>query len=569
MAGRYRIALHLGMTACVLALAGCAAPPTQAPAGKPGKPDLVVMVSVDQLGTALFDRWRSRYRGGMARLEREGIVYDNAFQSHGLTETCPGHSVLLTGKMPGHTGIVGNSWYDGQTGKSVYCLADPAYRDASGDPKAMAVGPRNLVASTLGDWLKQASPASRVVAVTAKDRSAITLGGHRADASFWYVDGFGFTTYVGQGEDAAAKLAPVAVLNAKVQREDVPPPVWTYRHDECKAYEGTYRINGTDWKSTLPPQRPVKPGETARPVRALQIMDARTLEAAFTLIDHYRLGQRGVTDLLAIGFSATDFVGHGYGTNGPEMCEQMFLLDELMGRLLTRLEGLGVQVVLALGADHGGSDFVERMATQQDFPQARRVDGKAWLAAVNAELKSRLALAADPLASPDMIQFYAVGADRRQLAEPARTRVLEAALPVIRARPEVQAAFSLEELLAQVPRGVSPDELTLRDRFAQSVMRGRSGDILVAYRQGIAVAAPSFTSFIETHSGPYDLDRRVPVIFWWPKAPAQSRILPIATTDIAPTLAHIAGVPAPQDLDGRCLNLAGLGTAPCPVAAPR
>lgn len=569
MARRYRIALHVGMSACALVLAGCAATPAQAPQARPGKPDLLVMVSVDQFGTSLFNRWRSRYRDGLARLEREGIVYDNAFHSHGLTETCPGHSVLLTGKTPGRTGIVGNSWYDGRAGKDVYCLADPAYRDASGDPKAMAVGPGNLVASTLGDWLKQASPASRVVAVTAKDRSAITLGGHRADASFWYVDGFGFTTYVGQGEDAATKLAPVAALNAKVQREDLPPPVWTYRHEACKALEGTYRIGNTDWKSTLPPQRPAKPGETPRPVRALQIMDARTLDAAFTLIDHYRLGQRGVTDLLAISFSATDFVGHGYGTNGPEMCEQMFLLDELMGRLLTRLEQLGVKVVLALSADHGGSDFPERLATGQDFPQARRVDGKAWLQSVNAELRSRLSLAADPLASPDLIQFYAVGADRRELAEPMRTRVLEAALPLMRARPEVQAAFSLDELLAQVPRGVSPDEMTLRERFAQSAMRGRSGDILVAYRQGITLAAPSFTSFIETHSGPYDLDRRVPIVFWWPKAPAQSRILPIATTDIAPTLAHIAGVPAPSDLDGRCLNLADFGTGACPAAAPR
>ncbi len=108
--------------------------------------------------------------------------------------------------------------------------------------------------------------------------------------------------------------------------------------------------------------------------------------------------------------------------------------------------------------------------------------------------------------------------------------------------------------------------MTLRDRYAQSVMQGRSGDILVAYKEGTTVAAPLFTRFIESHSGPYDYDRRVPIVFWWPKAPAQVRGMPVTTTDIAPTLAHIAGIPAPGDLDGRCLDVPGSGAAPCPGA---
>ena len=172
-------------------------------------------------------------------LEREGIVYDNGYQTHGLTETCPGHSTLLTGKTPAHTGIVGNSWYDPDAGKNVYCLAAPEYTDARGDPKALKVGPTNLVTGTLGDWLKQVSPASRVVAVAGKDRAAITLGGHRADAAFWYIDNFGFTTYVAKGEDAAAKLAPVAARtiyrglkwSMEIDAKDVDSPPQKLRYE--------------------------------------------------------------------------------------------------------------------------------------------------------------------------------------------------------------------------------------------------------------------------------------------------------------------------------------------------
>ena len=58
---------------------------------------------------------------------------------------------------------------------------------------------------------------------------------------------------------------------------------------------------------------------------------------------------------------------------------------------------------------------------------------------------------------------------------------------------------------------------------------------------------------------PHDLDRRVPIVFWWPGAPAQTRMLPVATTDIAPTLANIIGITAPADLDGRCLDIGDFG----------
>ncbi len=560
----FRIAACTGALAV---LAGCAASvPRPPPAAAPAKPDLVVMVAVDQYSAALFNRWRSQYRDGLARLQREGIVYANAYQTHGLTATCPGHATLATGRTPAHHGLVGNAWYDGRAGRRVYCLAAPEYSDARGDPKALRVGPTNLVASTLGDWLKQASPGSRVVAVAGKDRAAITLGGHRADASFWYVEDFGFTTYVAKGEDPAAKLAPLAALNARVRNEYLPPPAWTYRHDECRALERVYRIGSTDWKSGLPPMVPAKPVEAAKPARALQVMDPLTLQAAFALLEHYRLGRRGVTDLLAISFSATDLVGHGYGTAGPEMCEQMYLLDDLFGQLLARLETLGVDVLLVLSADHGGTDFPERRALQGDA-QARRIDGSALLRQLNAQLRQRLDLAYDPLFALDPMQLYAVDAAGRRLVEPLRSRVVDVALAALRARPEVAQAYALEQLLATPPRPVAPDAMTLRERFAQSVRAGRSADIVLAYQPGLVLVPARPTRYVTGHPGPYDPDRRVPIVFWWPGAPAQDRILPVATTDIAPTLAHLLGIAAPADLDGRCLELADFGTGPCPAAA--
>ena len=38
----------------------------------------------------------------------------------------------------------------------------------------------------LGDRMKAADPASRVVVVSGKDRSAMMLGGHRPDQRWWW-----------------------------------------------------------------------------------------------------------------------------------------------------------------------------------------------------------------------------------------------------------------------------------------------------------------------------------------------------------------------------------------------
>ena len=41
-----------------------------------------------------------------------GAAFRNGYQSHAATETCPGHSTILTGDHPSRTGIIANVWTD-------------------------------------------------------------------------------------------------------------------------------------------------------------------------------------------------------------------------------------------------------------------------------------------------------------------------------------------------------------------------------------------------------------------------------------------------------------------------
>ena len=88
--------------------------------------------------------------------------------------------------------------------------------------------------------------------------------------------------------------------------------------------------------------------------------------------------------------------------------------------------------------------------------------------------------------TPDFTQFYAVDDKKRALGEPLRTKVIEAALAILNARPEVEEAFSLKELLSHKVKRSAQSDYSPRDRYALSVMEGRSGDIIVAFKSGIA-----------------------------------------------------------------------------------
>lgn len=562
-----------------LALSGCATLPSWMPGAgapaattptpmaatphragpQPGTPHLIVTLSVDQLGSILFNQYRGRLAGGLNRLSEQGRVYQNGYQAHALTETCPGHSTILTGANPERTGIPANDWTGRADGREVYCLAAPQNTLAHGrNTDNGPVGPDQMRVDTLGDWLQARSPDSRVVAVSGKDRGAITLAGHHGKP-FWYTDDFGFTTYVEPGQTAADRLAPVAALNARIAARLAANPVtWTYTNEACRALEGTWTVSEQTFRSALPPAN--------LQLDTSPTLDELTLEAATDLLDTQQLGQRGVVDMLGISLSATDRVGHQFGQQGPEMCEQMHRMDTALGAFLDRLAEVQGGVILVLTADHGGSDVPERMA-EEGHPLAGRLDA-ALMPRINADLRAKYGLGADPLVSGGSGLMIAGKGGVPLTDAGLRARIGADAVEALRAHPQIAGAWTLEEIMASpMPAAdASPDELTLLERQRLSAVPGRSADILVVYTQGLLRSRGRVGATIANHGSPWDYDRRVPIIFWSPAVTVgQERPLPIRTIDIAPTLANVIGVPTPDTVQGRCIDLGLFADAPaCP-----
>src|SRR5437660_7366268 len=78
------------------------------PPPAPARPKLILVITVDQLRPDYFSRWKSQLSGGLAQLANEGAFFTEAYQDHAVTETAPGHSTILSGMWPAHTGIIRN-----------------------------------------------------------------------------------------------------------------------------------------------------------------------------------------------------------------------------------------------------------------------------------------------------------------------------------------------------------------------------------------------------------------------------------------------------------------------------
>lgn len=517
----------------------------------PPQPKLIVAIAVDQFSDELFQRYRSSFTGGMKRLSG-GIVF-TGYQSHAATETCPGHSTILTGRHPAATGIVANTWFDAKSGSSIYCVSVKG----TADPDAR--GPQNLRVPAFGEWLKRVQPQARVVSISGKDRAAIMLAGHRPDAVYWWNDGIGFTTSSFAGPATPTVLAPAQAFNKALfaRWKASPPRLWpTDISATCQALAVPHTFGKLKVSGTIPPDLSltVESGDFLHrtdfqdQLRVSPIFDPVTVDFVDQTIDRLQLGHGPATDLLAVSLSTTDYIGHRYGNGGAEMCVQMAALDQAIGTLLAKLDSLNVPYVVVLTADHGGMDAAERAS--EAGVDAHRVDPVAFVKKLNDAIGKQLGVSYETIVGDDPQQLTInVGPD-----EAMRAKVRDAAVAWLTQQPEIAEVYTADQTAAAVPPPGKPvDRLTVLERFHESYDKERSGDIQVEFKQySTLYMARGPGDTVAGHGSPWDYDRRVPILFWWPAVSADDRKEPIETVDIAPTLAAIARVPAPE-VDGKCL----------------
>ncbi|MBJ6121574.1 alkaline phosphatase family protein [Sphingomonas mollis] len=540
------LALLLAVPAMAQTAPAPAASASTAPAPTT-RPTLIVAISVDQFSADLFAQYRNRYTGGMARL-LNGVVFPSGYQSHAATETCPGHSTILTGYRPAHTGIVANNWIDqraGRADKIVYCSENEAAPDSTHD--SYIVSDRHLKVPTLGERMKNANPATRVVSVAGKDRAAVMMGGHKVDELWWW-DGKTYVTYAGRAIPPVVQRTrdAVAAMLAKPQAP-LPLPGW------CKPLDRPITV-GTQ---TLGQGRFARDAGDAKAFRASPASDAAVLAMAAGLVQDMKLGRNTTPDIISIGLSATDYIGHSVGTQGTEMCIQMNELDQSLAGFFEVLDQTGVDYEVMLTADHGAHDMTERQIDRA-MPMETHADPQLQSKGIGAAIGRDLNLKGPVLLSAEGDIYI-----DRDLPAAAKPRVLAEAKRRYLAMPQVAAALTRAEIMATPWPTTPPETWTLAERARSSFDPDRSGDLLILLKPRVTTIEKPGPGYVETHGSPWDYDRRVPILFWRKGMSGFEQPLSVETIDIMPTLAATIGLPV-SGQDGRCLDLDPGPATTCP-----
>ena len=529
------------VTACALACACLATVDgQQAPA-----PKLVLVLAIDQMRLDYLTRFAPLYTGGLKRLNDRGAVFSNARYRHAATETGPGHAVLLSGRHPSHSGIVANEWWDPFLKKAINVVDDPLHPPVGGVGRSAS--PANALGFTVGDVLKLRNANSRVVGVSLKDRSAILMAGRRGDAAYWYETAGGnfvTTTYY-------AKAAPpwLTQWNRLRLPDQYAGKKWHRLFDDeekYKKYAGPDAIDGEwDRKDTVFPHAiRGKPPENLYydDFRRTPFADEVTLAFALEAMKQHQLGQDEQTDVFAVGFSATDVIGHTYGPESQEVMDQLLRLDSVLEKLFQVIdETVGLaNTVVVLSADHGAQPLVENLRLQGI--EARRASPAILRDAVQDAFNRRFPgvkgliayFATDIYLDEEVIQLN--GLDRATVERTAIDALMSTGL--------VEKVYTHADLMTTT--SADPQLRLFQNGFYQP----RSPHLNVLVKKYVYLSSAVGGT---GHGTAHDYDRHIPIVFMGQNIRPGTYEQDCGPEDIAPTLAHLLGLTYPRESDSRLL----------------
>jgi arylsulfatase A-like enzyme len=528
-------------------------------------PRLVLQITVDQLRGDLPFRYYDRFgEGGFRYLIEQGTIYRDAHHAHANTETIVGHATLATGAHPSAHGMIGNLWFDRESGHTTYNLEDPRYRmvslgadvdvETEIDPTQRAArsegrSPAAIMVSTFSDELAISTAGrAKIFGVSIKDRGAVSMAGH-AGKAFWFSKPTGefvsstyyYDAYPEWVNEWNAKRLPFAYGDTQ----------WSLTHDRS-----TYLFGDADdqpWETDLAGfgrtfPHDFGPGDGRYFTTLLTTSsagDALTLDFAKAVLAEEELGQDEVPDYLSISFSSTDYVGHLFGPSSLESEENLLHLDGLLADLFAYVdERVGLErTVIVLSADHGGPEVPGHLA-ELGIP-AGHVQPNDWdREPAMAALKERFGVGEELIAAYDHPYVYlnnTVLADRGLNPAEVERAIAEELVKF----PGVALAVSSSAL-----REGSVPETPLTRAVMNNFSPTRSGNVFVIFEpqwfpndfDGLTVAV--------THGSPWRYDTFVPVMFAGANVPARTVHRRVHTIDVAPTLAQYVGTGVPSGAAG-------------------
>jgi predicted AlkP superfamily pyrophosphatase or phosphodiesterase len=515
------------------------------------RPKLVVGIVVDQMRWDYLYRFYNRYQNnGFKRLLNEGFSCENTQVNYIPTFTGPGHTCIYTGSVPSIHGIAGNDYIIQATGKSMYCTEDNSVQTVGSTSIAGQMSPRNLLVTTVTDELRLATNfRSKVIGIALKDRGGILPAGHTANAAYWFDDKSGnwiTSTYYMKELPQWAKDFNDQKLPETYLKLDWTSlcPVETYLQstpDDSK-YEGKFK--GTD-----APTLPVKTSALYKQsglglIRNTPYGNTLTIDMAVAAINGEQLGQGDQTDFLAMSLSSPDYIGHQFGINAVEIEDTYLRLDRDIANFLTFLDakvGKGNYTVF-LTADHGA-------AHNTAFLNDHDIPAGVWDEA--SVLKDMNKMLMDKYKTDSLVlslNNYQVNFNYRivNYLHIDQDELKKECIKYLQQQPEIEYAVDMTKVASSsIPE-------PLRERIINGYNAKNSGAIQIILDpawftgHGSGDGGPTGT----THGTWNPYDNHIPLVFMGWGIQHGSAVREVHMTDIAPTIAALLHIQAPNGCIG-------------------
>lgn len=517
----------------LLILLGCSA------SSENKKPKLVVAIVIDQMRYDFLENLSHRYSdNGFNRLVNDGFNCKNNFYNYVPTVTGPGHSSISTGSTPKTHGIVGNNWYDRERRHSIYCTDDSNYNNVGGDDYSGNKSPNNLLVETFADINKMSNNKSKTISIAIKDRGSILMGGKTADAAYWYygkerAQWITSTFYMNQIPDWVKEFNKEDNLEKYLEDWNTLKDISTYENHEIDNNSFEKLFKGKD-NSAFPYdiKSLMKHNDCFDMIKETPYGNTMTTDFAIEAIVNENLGKRGVTDVITVGYSSTDYIGHSFGVASVETQDTYIRLDLEIQKLLSFLDKqIGKnEYTLFLTADHGVLEIPAYLSSTGVNAQA--VSENDLTNKVVKKLNDVLGIEVKKLiANVDNSQIY-LNDEVISEMNLNKSKVVNELVKILESFDFISKAYTADFILGS-------SELIEYEKLIQNgYHKERSGDIALILKENVIFYNGKGT----THGSGYNYDTHVPLIFYGYGIKKGETLNHTEIPDIAPTISKLLGL---------------------------